>query len=112
MTTHLWKGVYQPSHLVAAGEARRSAKRHHPLPFGGARARTYGFRSRVSGITLTMDTEVKRLEALLEACHDVLSALGDREDEIAEAIRETCRVVEARLRELDVGFASRFAHPS
>jgi len=34
-----------------------------------------------------MDTEVKRLEALLEACHDVLSALGDREDEIAEAIR-------------------------
>jgi len=52
------------------------------------------------------------LEALLEACHDVLSALGDREDEIAEAIRETCRVVEARLRELDVGFASRFAHPS
>ena len=82
------------------------------MPLGGAPARTYGFSSRVSGITLTIDTEVKRLEGHLEACHDVLSALGDREDEIAETIRETCRVVEARLRELDVGFASRFAHPS
>jgi hypothetical protein len=59
-----------------------------------------------------MDNEAERLRALLEACHDVLSALGDREDEIAEAIRETCRVVEARLRELGVGFASRLAHPS
>ena len=67
-----------------------------------------------------MDTEAERLKALLEACHDVLLALGDHKDmteaqeraEIAEAIRETCRVVEARLRKLDVGFASRFAHPS
>jgi hypothetical protein len=36
----------------------------------------------------------------LHACHRVLPNIEGREDELAEAIRETCRTVEARLREL------------
>jgi hypothetical protein len=42
------------------------------------------------------------LQALLHACHRVLPNIEGREDELAEAIRETCRTVEARLRELGV----------
>jgi hypothetical protein len=53
--------------------------------------------------------EAERLQVLLDACHEVLSGIENREDEIAKAIRETCRTVEARLRELDVSFASRYA---
>lgn len=41
--------------------------------------------------------EVDRLQALVEACNRVLAGLDDRDDEIATAIRETCRLIEARL---------------
>lgn len=44
-----------------------------------------------------MNKEMKRLQAPLDACHDVLRDPEGREDELAEAIRETCRTVEARL---------------
>jgi hypothetical protein len=56
--------------------------------------------------------EAERLEALLEACHEVLPSIENRDDEVAEAIRETCRTVEARLRELSVSSANRSAMPS
>jgi hypothetical protein len=53
-----------------------------------------------------MGSEAKDLQALLNACHRVLPNIEEREDELAEAIRETCRTVEARLRELGVDSAS------
>jgi hypothetical protein len=59
-----------------------------------------------------MDSEAERLKALLEACHEVLPHLDGRDDDFAMTVRETCRAVEARLSELEAGFASRFAHPS
>jgi hypothetical protein len=40
------------------------------------------------------------LRELLEACHRALERLGAASDELAEAIRETCRLVEERLAEL------------
>jgi hypothetical protein len=49
-----------------------------------------------------MGSEAKDLQALLDACHRVLPNIEGREDELAEAIRDTCRTVEARLRELGV----------
>jgi len=49
-----------------------------------------------------MDDEAARLQALLEACHEVLPALEDDGSEIANVVRETCRLVEARLQELGV----------
>jgi phosphate uptake regulator len=56
--------------------------------------------------------EVECFDALLEACHEVLRGIENRDDEVAEAIREKCRTVEARLRELGVSFAERSATPS
>jgi hypothetical protein len=44
--------------------------------------------------------EKARLEALLEACHDVLPHLTDASEAIAEKVRETCRAIEKRLEEL------------
>lgn len=47
--------------------------------------------------------EIAHLRQLLEACHRVLEQLDvSADDEIADAIRETCRLVEARLVELNV----------
>lgn len=59
-----------------------------------------------------MDNEVERLQALLDACHKVLPHVEGRADGIAEVIRETCRAVESRLRELNPHFGSHFARPS
>jgi hypothetical protein len=56
--------------------------------------------------------EVERLQVLLDVCHEVLPGMENRDDEVTEAIRETCRDVEARLRELGVSSANRFAKPS
>ena len=48
-----------------------------------------------------MSPEIERLQALLEACNRVLENLDpERGDEIATALRETCRLVEVRLAEL------------
>jgi hypothetical protein len=45
--------------------------------------------------------DAAHLRELREACHRVLAELNsDRDDEIAAAIRETCRLVEQRLAEL------------
>ena len=63
------------------------------------------FDSRVNGIIFRMDNEAQYLQQLLNACHRVLPHV-EGEDEIADAIRETCRTVEARLRELGVNGAS------
>jgi hypothetical protein len=65
------------------------------------RARAVSGRS-VSGITRRIDDEAARLQLLLEACHDVLPALEEDHSKIADVVRETCRLVEARLQELDV----------
>lgn len=52
-------------------------------------------------MTIIVTDEMERLQALLEACHRVLPNLDPaRDDRIAEALRETCRCVEARLAEL------------
>jgi hypothetical protein len=48
-----------------------------------------------------MSSEAEYLQQLLHACNRVLPHVEAREDELAEAIRETCRTVEARLRELE-----------
>jgi hypothetical protein len=39
------------------------------------------------------------LRELLKACHAVLPHLTERNDKLAEAIRETCREIEIRLGE-------------
>jgi hypothetical protein len=53
-----------------------------------------------------MDDEAERLFGLLDACHRVLRHLSDDEQtHLANALRETCRLVEARLRELGVPYA-------
>ena len=49
-----------------------------------------------------MGNEAKCLQELLDACHRVLPHAEGHEDKLAEAIRETCRTVEARLLELEV----------
>lgn len=54
--------------------------------------------------TNAMD-EADHLVALLYACHRVLPYLSnERQDDLATALRETCRMAEARLRELGVGY--------
>jgi hypothetical protein len=53
-----------------------------------------------------MDDEAARLQLLLEACHDVLPALEEDHSKIADVVRETCRLVEARLQELGVSAGS------
>jgi hypothetical protein len=53
-----------------------------------------------------VDTEAKYLQSLLAACQRVLPYIEGREDELAEAIRQTCLIVDARLRELEAGSAS------
>ena len=58
------------------------------------------------------DDEAHRLMELLDACHRVLSHLGDRQDTIAQAIQETCREVEARLAELGVPYMETRDHQS
>ena len=45
--------------------------------------------------------EIRHLRELLDACHRALERLNpSAEDGIAEAIRETCRLVEERLAQL------------
>jgi hypothetical protein len=56
--------------------------------------------------------EAHRLMELLDACHRVLSHLGDRQDTIVRAIQETCREVEARLTELGVPYMETRDQPS
>jgi hypothetical protein len=59
-----------------------------------------------------VNTELEHLQRLLEACDRVLPELDAGEargDELAEAIRETCGDVEARLAEL--GWARRAEQP-
>jgi hypothetical protein len=58
------------------------------------------------------DDEAHRLMELLDACHRVLSHLGDRQDTIVRAIQETCREVEARLTELGVPYTDTRDQPS
>jgi hypothetical protein len=50
------------------------------------------------------DDEADYLLELLKACHRVLPKLARHDDEhrIAENVRETCRAVEARLKDLGV----------
>jgi hypothetical protein len=53
------------------------------------------------------DDEVHQLRELLAACHRILPNIEGRDDQLAWAIRETCRTVEARLAELtDVDVSS------
>jgi hypothetical protein len=62
-----------------------------------------------------MNNEVEHLRGLLEACDRVLPELDAGEargDELAEAIRETCRNVEARLAELGLSYANGSVSPS
>ena len=51
-------------------------------------------------------SEADRLVELHDACHRVLAHLDASDAQIAEAVRETCRLVEARLSELGVKFES------
>jgi hypothetical protein len=51
-------------------------------------------------------SEADRLLALHNACQRVLAHVGTNDDQIAEALRETCRLVEARLNELGMRFES------
>jgi len=53
---------------------------------------------------LHADDEVHRLYQLLDACHRVLAHVGDRDDDIARAIRETCNLVEKRLADLGASY--------
>jgi len=47
-----------------------------------------------------MDDLIQHLKSLHEACQNVLSILDDeRDDRIAQAIRETCHEVDRRLAE-------------
>jgi hypothetical protein len=60
-----------------------------------------GFESPPGGKTPVVD-EADHLQELLSACHRVLPKLvhhGD-ENEVVQALRETCRTIEARLQEL------------
>jgi hypothetical protein len=47
------------------------------------------------------DADPAYLRHLLEACNRVLPHVEGRDDELANVLRETCRIVEARLRELE-----------
>ena len=58
-----------------------------------------------------MSSEAKYLQELRAACHRVLPHVEEREDELAAAIRETCRTVEARLRALGVDFSELTSDP-
>jgi hypothetical protein len=51
--------------------------------------------------------EAERLQSLLDACREILPGIENRDDQVAEAIRATCRDIEARLRELGVTSATR-----
>jgi hypothetical protein len=46
------------------------------------------------------DDEAQHLRELLAACHRILPNIAGRDDDLAWALRETCRTVEARLAEL------------
>ena len=66
-----------------------------------------GLVSNVSPPRLTEDRCVASDQAddlveLFSACQRVLAHLGEREVELAEAIRETCKAVERRLVELGI----------
>jgi len=50
------------------------------------------------------DDDVQRLISLLDACHQVLAHLGDRQDRIARAVGLTCSELESRLQELGVSY--------
>ena len=60
-----------------------------------------------SGKTRVVD-EADHLLDLLKACHRVLPKLARHGEgnEVVEAIRETCRVIEARLQELGIATPS------
>jgi len=58
------------------------------------------------------DDKAHRLIQLLDACHRVLPHLGDREDDLAQAIRKTCNDVQARLTELGVPYMETGDQPS
>jgi hypothetical protein len=48
-------------------------------------------------------SDVERLESLLNACHAMIRELEHsavRDDALGDALRETCRRIEARLRRL------------
>ena len=66
-----------------------------------------GFEWPHSGKTRVVD-EADHLLDLLKACHRVLPKLAHHGDdnEVVQAIRETCRTIEARLRELGATSAS------
>jgi hypothetical protein len=53
-------------------------------------------------------SEADRLVELHDACHRVLAHLDGSDAQIAEAVRETCRLIEARLSDLGVKFESAF----
>jgi hypothetical protein len=46
--------------------------------------------------------EADHLIVLLDACFGALANIGERQEALAAAIRETCRCDEARLQELGV----------
>jgi hypothetical protein len=49
-----------------------------------------------------MDDEALELTTLLDACHRILPKLADDSGELAQAIRETCRLTQERLDELGI----------
>ena len=49
-----------------------------------------------------MDDEALELTTLLDACHRILPKLADDSGELAQAIRETCRLAHGRLDELGI----------
>ena len=49
-----------------------------------------------------MDDEARDLTTLLDACDRILPKLADDSGELAQAIRETCRLTQERLAELGV----------
>jgi hypothetical protein len=51
-----------------------------------------------------MDDEALELTTLLDACQRFLPTLGDDSDEMAQAIRETCRLIKKRLDELGIAW--------
>jgi hypothetical protein len=62
-----------------------------------------GFESPPGGKAPVVD-EADHLQELLRACHRVLPKLAHHgeDNHLVEAIRETCRTIEARLQELGV----------
>lgn len=46
------------------------------------------------------DDEVQHLRELLAACHRILPKVQGQDDDLAQALRDTYRTVEARLSEL------------